>query len=379
MTGRGGGGGAESPQTSGRLHPLFPAEPLPWHTQPSHHAPSPPARFADEQRSPPAGTFPYTPSSVLCSVQIPDPARSRHRGCIYLLPSPDSPSSESPLGAPLPSEGPRARVPGRGGLGSGPAAPARLPGCGRCLLRLCPEPGHRSRRGAQPPRGTGASQAYRSHPGHRSLPGVPEPPAGTGGAELPGCGAAQSYRSRRGAGAAGARRYRPTAVPWPPGPVSVPPLSSASPRPAPLPPAPPGRHREARPGGLRAPRPAAGEWGPGLRLRKDPDSPPPLNPHCSGGSGLTHPTSLQVSPTPRPKYLFLQGLPGPPTCPPQYCHLPPNTAISGIPGLRSPAPPVPTCRVLLLPDPFLPPTLQSLFPGVLLVGWPTALPFLGCR
>lgn len=168
-------------------------------SQPSHHAPSPPARFADEQRSPPAGTFPYTPSSVLCSVQIPDPARSRHGGSIYPLPSPDSPSSGSPLGAPLPSEGPRARVPGRGGLSSGPAAPARLPGCGRCLLRVCPEPGHRSRRGAQPPRGTGTSQGYRSHPGHRSLPGVPEPPAGTRGAELPGCGAAQRYRSRRGA------------------------------------------------------------------------------------------------------------------------------------------------------------------------------------
>ncbi|XP_033372657.1 uncharacterized protein LOC117244870 [Parus major] len=74
----------------------------------------------------------------------------------------------------------RARVPGLGGLSSGPAAPARLPGCGRCLLCLCPEPGHRSRRGAQPPRGNGAFQCYRSHPGHRSLPGVPEPPAGRG-------------------------------------------------------------------------------------------------------------------------------------------------------------------------------------------------------
>ncbi|XP_059711575.1 uncharacterized protein LOC132331781 isoform X1 [Haemorhous mexicanus] len=128
---------------------------------------------------------------VLCSVQIPDPARSRHEGCIYPLPSPDSPHSQSPLGAPLPSEGARARVPRLEGLSSGPAAPARLPGCGRCLLRLCPEPRHRSRRDAQPPRGSGAFQWYRSHPGHQSLPRVPEPPAGTGGAELPGCGATQ--------------------------------------------------------------------------------------------------------------------------------------------------------------------------------------------
>lgn len=313
----------EQPPAQGR------GEVLPWHTQPSNHAPSPPAQFTDDQGSPPAGTFPYTPSMVLCSVQIPDPARSRHGGCIYPLSSPDSPHSQSPLGAPLPSEGARARVPGLGGLSSGPAAPARLPGCGRCLLRLCPEPRHRSRRGAQPPRGSGAFQWHGSLPGHRSLPGVPEPPGDTGGAELPGCGATQRYRSRRGAGAAG---YRPTAVPWPPGPVSVPLFSSVPPRPVPLPPAPPGRHRGARPGGLRAPRPAAGERGPGLRLKKDPGSPPPFNPYCSGGSGLTHPTSLQVSPAPRPKYLLLQALSGPHSSP----H---NNAVSRIPGLCSPASP----------------------------------------
>lgn len=161
---------------------------LPWHTQSSHHAPSPPARFADDQRSPPAGTFPYTPSMVLCSVQIPDPARSPHGGCI----SPWPPRIHPPANPPrvLPWEGARAGVPGFGGLSSGPAAPARLPGCGRCLLRLCPEPGHRSRRGAQPPPGSGAFQWYRSPPGHRSRPRVrevpscprAEPPEGTGAA-----------------------------------------------------------------------------------------------------------------------------------------------------------------------------------------------------
>lgn len=218
---------------------------LPWHTQSSHHAPSPPARFADEQRSPPAGTFPYTPSMVLCSVQIPDPARSRHGGCISPWPPRIHPPA-NPLGC-CPRRGRGRGSRDSGGLSSGPAAPARLPGCGRCLLRLCPEPGHRSRRGAQPPRGSGAFQWYRSQPGHRSRPRV---------REVPSCPPAEPPE---GTGAAGARRYRPTEVPWLPGPRSVPPLSSAPPRPVPLSPAPPGRRRGARPGGLRAPRPAAGE------------------------------------------------------------------------------------------------------------------------
>lgn len=215
---------------------------LPWHTQSSHHAPSPPARFADEQRSPPAGTFPYTPSMVLCSVQIPDPARSRHGGCI----SPWPPRIHPPANPPrvLPSEGARARVPGLGGAELRPGRPRPL-----AWLRPLP-PSPLPGAGTPEPPGCAAATGQRSLPVVPEPAGAPEPPAGTGGAELPACGAARRYRSRR---------YRPTEVPWLPGPRSVPPLSSAPPRPVPLSPAPPGRRRGARPGGLRAPRPAAGD------------------------------------------------------------------------------------------------------------------------
>lgn len=152
------------------------------------------------------------------------------------------PLGESLRGAPLPSVGSGRGVPGEG---AGPR-----PGRPRPLAWLRPLPPSPLPCAPEPPWGTGAAA-------------VPEPPRDTGGTELPGCGAAWRYRTRRGAGA---RR-----VPGPPEPVSAPPLS-APPRPAPLPPAPPGRHRGARPGGLRVPRPATGRPGTGTVAGKGPRS-----------------------------------------------------------------------------------------------------------
>lgn len=65
-------------------------------------------------------------------------------------------------------------------------------------------------------------------------------------------------------------------------------------------------------------------------------------------------------------------LPAPNICSCEVClapTAPPTTMPSPVFLVSAPQhPPLPTCRVLLLPDPFLPLTLQSLLPGVLLVG-----------
>ncbi|XP_042654544.1 basic proline-rich protein-like [Tyto alba] len=378
-----GGGRAKSPHPhpSRWPQPFSPAEPpdpsrpprpgaggmlragCPDSPQPLHDTLSPPARFAAEPPTPPAGIFPHThrpphppPPGPLFFTNPgsgPHPARGLHAP-----PAPPGiqPPRQFPRCCPVAlGGGAGGGCRGRGELSPGPATPVRLPGCGRCFFRLCPAPGHRSLPGVpdrpgvpEPPRGTGAAQRY------RSLPGVPEPPRGTGAAgahRVPTHRGASAGAAGAGLGAAALR--------------SSPPCAAASRSPGPPPRGPAG-------GAACSPPRCRGERGPGLQLGKDPDpSPPPFLPPQSflqWGMRAHPPLSQQPSLT-CPKSLLLRGLCPPPPPPPRaFSSL--GVAVSCIPGLHSRAS---TCTALLLPDPFLPPTLPSLLPGVLLAGCPSPL------
>lgn len=192
----------------------------------SHDAPSPPARFAAEQPSSAAGIFPHALPSGSLFLTNPGSGPFSARGLAACTPPrhahihTPTPPPANPPGVPRRPRWGRGRVMPSGELSPGPAVPASLPGCGRCLLRLCPAPG---------PPGCGAAMGHRRcrTARVRSRSEVPEPPRCRSRRSPPGTDPLRC-RCRRSR----SRRRRSPLLPA---------LRRCLPHP-------PGRHRGARPG-----------------------------------------------------------------------------------------------------------------------------------
>lgn len=207
--------GAETPQTRGWLQPLFPAEPpalsspqpgeggkcCPGTPSPrtTHRRPQPSLQTINAPL-PPVFFHTHPPWSFVLRKSRIRPALSM--GVAYTPCPPGFTPQPIPPGCPPALGGGAGEGPGTRGAELGPGRPRPL-----AWLRPLPPSPLPGAETPEPP-GCAAAMGQRSLPVVPEPPGAAEPPAGTGDAELPGCGAAAEPGPPEPAG------YRPSAVPW---------------------------------------------------------------------------------------------------------------------------------------------------------------------